>query len=120
LWIEVPEYGAFRNFDAFASFCNSLAPLGCKIGIEHFGRHFGEIAKLAELGLDYLKVDSSYIRDIQDNNGNQSFLKGLCQMAHTVGILVIAEGVMQDAERDTLVAIGFDGITGQAVRRPDS
>lgn len=118
LWIEVPEYGAFRNFDAFASFCNGLAPLGCKIGIEHFGRHFGEIAKLAELGLDYLKVDSSYIRDIQENAGNQSFLKGLCQMAHTVGILVIAEGVMSDAERDTLVAIGFDGITGQAVTRP--
>ncbi|KYC29025.1 Diguanylate cyclase/phosphodiesterase [Sterolibacterium denitrificans] len=118
LWIEVPEYGAFRNFDAFASFCNGLAPLGCKIGIEHFGRHFGEIAKLAELGLDYLKVDSSYIRDIQENTGNQSFLKGLCQMAHTVGILVIAEGVMNDAELDTLVAIGFDGITGQAVTRP--
>ena len=64
LWIEVPEYGAFRNFEAFRSFCLSLSTLGCKLGIEHFGQHLGEIAKLAELGLDYLKIDSRYIRDI--------------------------------------------------------
>lgn len=115
LWIEVPEYGAFRNFDAFKSFCNSVDPLGCKLGIEHFGRHFGEIAKLAELGLDYLKVDSSYIRSISENPGNQDFLKGMCRMAHNVGILVIAEGVMTEDELDTLLGIGFDGVTGQAV-----
>lgn len=118
LWIEIPEYGVFRNFDAFASFCAALAPLGCRIGVEHFGRHFGEIAKLAELGLDYLKVDSSYIRNIHENTGNQSFLRGMCQMAHTVGILVIAEGVMHVVEQETLLALGFDGVTGQVVTRP--
>lgn len=116
-WIEVPEYGAFRNFDAFKSFCQNLDPLGCKLGIEHFGQHFGEITKLAELGLDYLKVDSSYIRDIHLHAGNQEFLKGLCKMAHTVGIQVIAEGVMSEAELTRLLELGFDGATGQEVTR---
>lgn len=115
LWIEVPEYGAFRHFDAFRSFCLQLEPLGCKLGIEHFGQQFGEIAKLAELGLDYLKVDSSYVRDIQQNAGNQEFLKGLCKMARNFGLLVIAEGVQSEAELSTLVELGFDGLTGQAI-----
>jgi diguanylate cyclase (GGDEF)-like protein len=117
LWLEVPEYGAFRNFDAFRSLCQHLAPLGCKLGIEHFGRNFGEIGKLAELGLDYLKVDSSYVREIDRNEGNQEFLKGLCKIAHTVGVQVIAEGVQSEQELETLLAIGFDAATGQAVTR---
>lgn len=117
LWIEVPEYGAFRNFDAFRSFCRRLGPLGCKLGIEHFGEHFGEIARLAELGLDYLKVDSSYVRDIDRNEGNQEFLRGLCRVAHNVGVLVIAEGVMSGEELATLMELGFDGATGQEITR---
>jgi diguanylate cyclase (GGDEF)-like protein len=117
LWIEVPEYGAFRHFDAFRSFCRRLGPLGCKLGIEHFGEHFSEIARLAELGLDYLKVDSSYVRDVDRNEGNQEFLRGLCRVAHNVGVLVIAEGVMSGEELATLMELGFDGATGQEVTR---
>lgn len=117
LWIEVPEYGAFRNFDAFRSFCGRLDPLGCKLGIEHFGQHFAEIAKLAELGLDYLKIDSNYIRDIDQNTGNQEFLRGLSRVAHNAGVLVIAEGVITEAELLTLLELGFDGATGQEITR---
>lgn len=115
LWVEVPEYGVFRHFDAFRAFSSSLKALGCHIGIEHFGHHFGEITRLAELGMDYLKIDSGFIRGIDQNPGNQEFLRGLCKMAHTVGIMVIAEGVQTEAELALLPEIGFDGATGQAV-----
>lgn len=117
LWIEVPEYGAFRNFDAFRSFCHRLDPLGCKLGIEHFGQHFSEIAKLAELGLDYLKIDSNYIRDIDKNTGNQEFLRGLCRVAHNAGVLTIAEGVVSEEELSMLLELGFDGATGREITR---
>ena len=96
LWVEVPEYGVFRHFNAFRDFSETLKSFGCRIGIEHFGHHFGEITRLAELGLDYLKVDASFIRGIDQSPGNQEFLKGLCKMAHTVDILVIAEGVQTE------------------------
>lgn len=117
LWIEVPEYGAFRNFDAFRRFCNHLKPLGCKLGIEHFGHHLSEIARLAELGLDYLKVDSNYVHDVDANTGNQELLRGLCRVAHNVGLMVIAEGVITEAELNTLMELGFDGATGQEITR---
>lgn len=115
LWIEVAEQGVFRQPEAFRDLCRTLKNLGCRVGIEHFGHRFGEIAELSDLGLDYLKVDGSFIHDIQINTGNREFLGGLCKMAHAIGVLVIAEGVRSADELAALPGLGFDGATGPAV-----
>ncbi len=115
LWIEVAEQGVFRQLEAFRDLCRTLKKLGCQVGIEHFGHRFGEIAKLSDLGLDYLKVDGSFIHDIHFNAGNQEFLRGLCKMAHSIGVSVIAEGVRSPEELAVLPGLGFDGVTGPAV-----
>ena len=117
LWLEVSEIGAFRHFEEFRAFCNTLRPLGCRLGIEHFGRQFSEIGRLHDIGLDYLKVDGSFIRAIDQQPGNQAFLKGLCGIAHNIGLTVIAEGVQTAEELATLPELGFDGATGPAVPR---
>jgi EAL domain-containing protein (putative c-di-GMP-specific phosphodiesterase class I) len=105
----------FRQIEAFRDLCRTLKKLGCRVGIEHFGHRFGEIAKLSDLGLDYLKVDGSFIHGIHLNAGNQEFLKGLCKMAHSIGVSVIAEGVRSAEELAVLPGLGFDGVTGPAV-----
>ncbi|HEX6735967.1 MAG TPA: EAL domain-containing protein [Azonexus sp.] len=117
LWLEVSEVGAFRHFTEFQAFCNVLRPLGCRLGIEHFGRQFSEIGRLHDIGLNYLKVDGSFIRAIDSQPGNQAFLKGLCSIAHNIGLTVIAEGVQTAAELAALPELGFDGATGPAVPR---
>jgi EAL domain-containing protein (putative c-di-GMP-specific phosphodiesterase class I) len=66
--------------------------------------------------LDYLKVDASFIRGIEDNPGNRAFLRGLTTIAHGIGLIVIAEGVASAAEITALNDIGFDGATGPAIR----
>lgn len=118
LWLEVAESGVLAHFEAFALLCNSLRPLGCKLGIEHFGRQFSEIGRLHPLGFDYLKVDASFIHGLDSHPGNQSFLKGLSAIAHGIGLQVMAEGVTTQAELQALQAIGFDGATGPAVKDP--
>lgn len=115
LLFEVPEYGAFRQFEAFCDLTRTLKQLGCRVGIEYFGQRFGEIDKLASLGLDYIKVHPSYVRDIQSNAGNQEFLAGLCRVAHGLGIEVIALGVQAKSDLELLASLGFDGATGPAV-----
>lgn len=117
LWLEVSEVGAFQHFAEFRAFCNVLRPLGCRLGIEHFGRQFSDIGRLHDIGLDYLKVDGSFIRAIDTQPGNQTFLKGLCSIAHNIGLTVIAEGVQTAEELAALPALGFDGATGPAVPR---
>lgn len=118
LWIEVPEHGTVIHFDAFQELVRSLKALGCRIGIENFGRQLAAADKLAALGVDYVKIDGQFVRDIDSNEGNREFLAGLCRMAHNLGILVIAVGVRTPAEFKTLSALGFDGVTGPAVGEP--
>ncbi len=118
LWLEVAEGGALKHFDAFRDLCRELKSSGCKVGIEHFGRQFSQVGQLHGLGLDYIKVDASFVRGLEANPGNQAFLKGLCGIVHGIGIQVIAEGVVSDAEMQALAAVGFDGATGPAVREP--
>lgn len=116
LWLEVSESGALTHFEAFRALCLELRDLGCQIGLEHFGRQFSEISRLHDLGLDYLKVDASFVRGLDTNTGNQAFLKGLSSIAHGIGLKVIAEGVASQAELLVLSDVGFDGATGPMVQ----
>ena len=116
LWIEVAEAGALRNFDAFKTLVLAVKTNGSRIGIEHFGRKFCQIGRFHDLGLDYLKVDASFVRDLPTNPGNQTFLKGLTHIAHSIGMLVIAEGVTSAAELQALKGVDFDGATGPAIK----
>ncbi len=118
LWLEVSEAGALAHFDAFVALCADLRTVGCKVGLEHFGRQFSEVGKLHNLGLDYLKVDGSFIRGLDGNLGNQAFLKGLSTIAHSIGLSVIAEGVTQASDLAALKLVGFDGATGPVIQEP--
>ena len=120
LWLEVSEAGALAHFDAFVALCKDLRTVGCKVGLEHFGRQFSEVGKLHDLGLDYLKVDGSFIRGLDGNPGNQAFLKGLSTIAHSIGVSVIAEGVTQANDFAALKLVGFDGATGPVIQEPQT
>lgn len=115
LWLEIPEHGAYHHLDAFRNFCHLLKPTGCRIGLEHVGPSIGRIGELHDVGLDYLKIDASIIRGIDTHPGNQAFLRGLCMVAHAIGLKAIAEGVMTAKERDALPELGIDALTGPAV-----
>lgn len=115
LLFEVPEYGVFRQFEAFCDLSRTLKQLGCRVGIEYFGQRFAESDKLATLGLDYIKVHPSYVQDIGNNAGNQEFLRGLCRVAHGLGIEVIALGVETKGDLALLAELGFDGATGPGI-----
>jgi diguanylate cyclase (GGDEF)-like protein len=115
LWLEVPENGALRQIAAFRELCRGVKRAGCRVGLEHFGHQFSQIGVLHDLGLDYLKVDASFIRGVDGNRGNAAFLKGLTGIAHSIGLQVIAEGVASQTELVALATLGFDGATGPAI-----
>lgn len=116
LSLEFPETGVFRHYLEFKEFCLSMKETHVSIGIEHFGREFDQMGRLHELGIGFLKVDASYVRDLDKNSGNQAFLRGLAMMAHGIGLKVYAEGVLSEAEMKALNEAGFDGATGPAVK----
>jgi EAL domain-containing protein (putative c-di-GMP-specific phosphodiesterase class I)/GGDEF domain-containing protein len=116
LWLEIPEHGAFQNLPQFKEFCALIKPLGCKLGVEHVGAQIGRLGELHDLNLDYIKVDASVIRDIDQNPGNKAFLKGICLIAHSIGLIAIAEGVQTGGEMAALPELGIDAMTGPAIK----
>jgi diguanylate cyclase (GGDEF)-like protein len=118
IWIDIPEFVAYRHAREFRVFCDTLKTLGCKIGLEHVGNQICHIGELYDVGLDYLKIDSAIIRDIDQSLGNQTFLRGLCTIAHTMGMMTIAEGVLYKREAVCLKELGFKGMTGPGIVLP--
>jgi len=115
LWLEFPESCALRHMAELRSFTNALRAIGCHVGLEHVGLEFTKIRELQDIGLQYLKIDGAIIRDIDSNLGNQQFLSGLCKIGHSLGMIMIAEGVNSKAEKEKLEQLDIDGLTGPGV-----
>ena len=118
LWFELPESGALRHLQDLRALCRELKSAGCRVGLEHYGHHFSQIGQLHDLGLDYLKIDASFVRGVAGNLGNAAFLKGLAAIAHSIGLQVIAEGVAHADDLAALGELGFDGATGPGITTP--
>ena len=116
LCLELSEYGVFKHYEEFKALNLMLQGSGVQLGIKHFGRKFEQVSMLHALGVNYIKVDASFIRGIENNLGNQTFLKGLISLARGIGLLVIAEGVLTKAECDALQSLTFDGATGPGIK----
>ncbi len=115
LWIDIQESTALHHQLEFRTLCAALRPLGCRIGLKHAGQHLAHVGELHDLGLDYIKISSAFVRDIGTSPGNASFLRGLCTVAHSIGVIAIAEGVATAAESSALLDLGVDGLTGPGV-----
>jgi EAL domain-containing protein (putative c-di-GMP-specific phosphodiesterase class I)/GGDEF domain-containing protein len=117
LWVELSErgIGAAGGVEGLADFATALAEVGSKFGIEHFGRHFSAMPRLHALSVDYLKLDGAFVAEIDQNEGNQRFVKAVVDVARSLDIQVIAERVVSEAEWQTLNGLGVAGVTGPAV-----
>lgn len=119
LWIEVPESMVIHDLESFRSLCRELQPFGCKLGVEHVGREFRRISDLQDLGLSYLKIDASLVKAVDRSPEQQTILRGMATLCHSIGILAIAEGVDSLQESELLYELGMDGVTGPGVRQHD-
>jgi EAL domain-containing protein (putative c-di-GMP-specific phosphodiesterase class I) len=108
---------AFRHMENFRLLCTRARAHGCKVGIEHMGHQLAELGQLHDMGVDYLKVDASFVRDIDQNPGNQTLLRTLCTVGHSIGVIVIAESVRTDEEWLMLRELGIDGATGPGIHQ---
>jgi len=116
LSFEVSEVAAFDHLSEFKHFCSKLKAVGCHIGVEHVSLRISRLGELHDIGLDYIKFDASIVRGINTNETNKTLLRGLCLVAHSIGVQAIAEGVSNHEEIESLKEIGIDGLTGPGVK----
>ncbi len=112
LWLDINGNSFTQEFETLATFAAEMNQFDVKVGIEHFGRAVSGMLRLYDLPLAYLKIDGSYILDIDQHAGNQRLLKEVVRMADSLGILTIAEQVRSEAEWSKLQELGLGGVTG--------
>lgn len=98
---------------------NQLTELGIKIAIDDFGTGYSSLAYLKQFPVNRLKIDKSFVDDISDPDGMDSaIVRATIDMAHTLHINTIAEGVEEKNQQQILRAFGCDEIQGYFYSKP--
>lgn len=118
LVFEVPEADVGDRFGELRTVMQHLRQSGAHFAIDHFGHVAAIIGHLRNLPVDFIKIDGSYIRQIDQNDDKQFFVQTVTGVAHGVGMQVIAEHVETAEELTILQALGVDGIQGYFIGRP--
>ncbi len=93
LILEITESALLRDVEATIRNLQSLKSLGLSIAVDDFGTGFSSFSHLEQLPIDILKVDRSFVANITALDGRPSLAPAIVQLAHTLGLTAIAEGV---------------------------
>ena len=119
LIIEVTETAAIGNLDVAVRSLRKLRKLGCRVALDDFGSGYSSYGYLRNLPLDYLKIDGTYIRNILNDKTDQALTASMVDVAHALGLKVIAEYVDSEATYSWLKALGVDYVQGYWVHEPE-
>ncbi len=120
MMVEVSEHVVNANEDALKDLCSLAAKHGVRVAIERFGGSSVPFSYLRRIEVDAIKVDHSFVRDLDQNPDNQLFLRSAIQLAHSQAIQVIAVGVESPAELECLKNLGMDAAMGYHLGRPEA
>lgn len=118
LIFEIPENIAIYDLDALKNAINFLKQKGCLFSLDHYGRGLSSFGYLKTLNLDFIKIDGSFIHDIENDKQNQLYIHVMIEIAHSMDIKVVAENVETEKELDALKILGVDGFQGYLLGKP--
>ncbi len=117
---EITETAAISNLARVVHFMKALKKLGCKFSLDDFGSGLSSFTYLKNLPVDYLKIDGQFIRNVVDDNVDESMVKAISEVGHAMGIETIAERVETKQVLDKLGALGVEFAQGYYIARPAS
>ena len=97
---------------------DQLKAQGVRISVDDFGTGYTSLRYLKDLPIDRLKIDRSFVQDLPGNRGSVAIAKAIIQMAASMGLGVVAEGVETEAQRAWVAAQGCDDVQGFLTARP--
>ena len=112
LELEVTESVLMERVDEVVASLNELRALGVRCSIDDFGTGYSALTYLAEMPIDAIKIDRSFIQRIDGEASGSSIVGAVIALAHSLDLVVVAEGVESDEQLQFLDAHGCDQVQG--------
>ncbi|MDX1584706.1 MAG: EAL domain-containing protein, partial [Thermoanaerobaculia bacterium] len=123
LMLEITESDAMRNAETTIETMSRLKRVGVKLAVDDFGTGYSSLDYLKRFPIDALKLDRTFVKDVDTDHGDAAIATAVIAMAHSLGLKVVAEGVENEAQLGFLRQQRCDQIQGffysRALSYPD-
>ena len=118
LVLEITESQIMDNIDAIIPNLHQLQELGVRLSIDDFGTGYSSLSRLRSLPVNELKIDRSFVQEIQEATDDAPLVAAIIAMAHGLDLQVVGEGVETAEQLDFLLRSGCDKVQGYLLGRP--
>jgi hypothetical protein len=115
--LEITESIALNDIDNTRKFVNKVRRIGARVALDDFGAGYTSFAYLKEICADMIKIDGSFIRDMNKHPVNLAIVETIVDLAKNLGMKVIAEWVEDHETLQTLTEIGVDYAQGFVISK---
>jgi len=120
LRLELTESMLFSDTEDVIEKMNALKSAGVRFSLDDFGTGYSSLSYLKRLPLDQLKIDQSFIREVLTNTSDATIATAIVGLAHSLNLVVVAEGVETEAQHQFLQNSSCDGFQGYLYAQPCS
>ena len=118
LVLEVTESALVENLDDTVPRLLALRSLGVRLAIDDFGTGYSSLSYLADLPINFVKIDKSFIDRMTADAEGSAVVRGVVDLSHAMGFTCVAEGVEEESQRSVLDELDCDFIQGYLFGRP--
>lgn len=118
LELELTESALIEDTEQSAMILRRLKQLGITLSLDDFGTGYSSLSYLKRFPVDVMKLDRSFFHEQSFSVGNNNFVKAIVDMAHALGLIVVAEGIETEEVMDALRDAACDGGQGYLFARP--
>ncbi len=116
--LEITETVALRNLDKTAQILNQFDKLGIKVSIDDFGTGYSNLIYLRQLPARELKIDRLFVKELQGNEKNTRVVSAIIEVARSMNLEVVAEGIETPEQQALLTALGCTSLQGFLLGSP--
>jgi len=118
LELEIPESAVMSERERVHKMLGRLSERGVRIAVDDFGSGYASLSHLKQLPVDVLKIDKSFVENLGANEEDAAIVRSTIDLAHSLGIVVVAEGVESEDVLSRLTALGCDLAQGYCLAHP--
>lgn len=116
--LEITESVLMDEVERNVESLSKLRAAGIGIAVDDFGTGYSSLSYVARLPITALKIDRSFVLAMHDDAGGMAVASSIVALAHSLDLLVVAEGVETQAQADSLLELGCDEAQGYLYSRP--